>query len=372
MKRFGSSELRNIEQVIEAGRLSPFYQSPLGGSWVQAFENDFANYHVMPYAIAVNSGTSALFTALLALGIKRNDEVIVPPLTFVATASAVLMTGAKPVFCDVDEKTYNVDPKRLEECITDRTRVIIPVHLLGTPCRMSEIMRIASNYDLKIIEDCAQSLGASVGERLTGTFGDLSVFSFQETKVITTLGEGGMILTRIPYYAERCQAIRNHAEKYFKAPYLGYNFRMTEAQAAFGLAQMEKLNYFNTLQKNNAEYIIKHLPKGVNPPKINERDNPTFFIVGCTLSDELVSKRDIIIDELTKRGINKNQPGATVGKGYSELVCDLPLFKKYKADVPIARKLLSKFLWFDIHRWRTVEEVSRDVDVIIEVIDNIK
>lgn len=371
MRRFGDIEIQNIIKVVEEGKLSPFYQNPLGGEWVQAFEKDFAEYHVMPYAIAVSSGTTALHTSLLSLGVGEGDEVIVPPLTFVATVSAILMVGATPVFCDVEEETYNLDPEKLEECITEKTRVVIPVHLLGAPCDMNKIMKITSQYGLKVVEDCAQSLGAGIGERLTGTFGHLSTFSFQDTKTITTLGEGGMILTRISSYAECCRAIRNHAEKYFKAPYLGYNFRMTEAQAAFGLAQMMKVNYFNTLQRSNARYIIDHLPNGVNPPKYRERDTPTFFIVGCTLDDELVPKRDIIIEELTRREVNKNQPGATIGKGYSELVCDLPLFKKYKADVPVTRSLLQKFLWFDIHRWKDIKEVEKDMEIVNEVVNNV-
>lgn len=371
MKRFGDVEIHNVTKVIRSGKLSPFYQSPLGGGWVQTFEKNFAEYFVTPYAIAVSSGTAALHMSLLACGVKPGDEVIVPPLSFVATASAVLMAGATPVFCDVEEDTYNLDPKRLEECITDKTKAIIPVHLLGTPCNMDKIMKIATFHGLKVIEDCAQALGASIGEKLVGTFGHLSIFSFQETKSVTTLGEGGMVITRIPFYADRCRAFRNHAEKYFKAPFLGYNYRMTEVQAAFGLAQMAKLNLFNTIQKNNARYIIDHLPDGVNPPKFRKRDEPVFFIVGCTLDEDLVPKRDKIIEELTKRGVNKTQPGATIGKGYSELICDLPLFKKYKADVPVARSLLPRFLWFDIHRWRDTDEVARDMEIVREVVENI-
>ncbi len=373
MKRFGEGELLNVTSVIESGKLSPFYQSPLGGGWVQAFEKDFGEYHNSKNAIAVSSGTAALHISLLALGIGKGDEVIVPPLSFVATASAVLMAGAKPVFCDVDKETYNIDPKKIEKCITEKTKAIIPVHLLGNPCDMERIMKIAQDHGLFVIEDCAQSLGASINWKLVGTFGHMSIFSFQETKTITTLGEGGMILTYSPFFADKCRAIRNHAEKYFSSLFLGYNYRMTEAQAAFGLAQMNKLNHFNSIQKENAKYFLRKLPKGIKAQKVRDGCDSTYFIIGCTLEDdELLNNRDEIINRLVEKGIHKTQPGASVGKGYSELISDLPLFKKYKAEVPNAKKLLPKFLWFDIHRWKEPEKFKEDVEVVLEVLEEVR
>ena len=237
----GEEEKRAVMEVLDSGQLSTFSASRqgfLGGRKIQAFEAAFAEYHGIRHAIAVNSATSGLHAAVAACEVGPGDEVIVPPYTFTATATAVLHHNAIPVFVDVDPVTFCMDPAQLEKAITPRTKAVIPVHLLGHPADMDAILAIARRHHLKVIEDCAQAPGARYKGRLVGTMGDCGVFSFQETKNMVT-GEGGMVITNDPDLAERARMIRNHGEaviageprKYLTST-IGWNYRMTEVEAA--------------------------------------------------------------------------------------------------------------------------------------------
>ena len=243
----GEEEKRAVMEVLDSGQLSTFSASRqgfLGGRKIQAFEAAFAEYHGIRHAIAVNSATSGLHAAVAACEVGPGDEVIVPPYTFTATATAVLHHNAIPVFVDVDPVTFCMDPAQLEKAITPRTKAVIPVHLLGHPADMDAILAIARRHHLKVIEDCAQAPGARYKGRLVGTMGDCGVFSFQETKNMVT-GEGGMVITNDPDLAERARMIRNHGEaviageprKYLTST-IGWNYRMTEIEAAIGIFQL--------------------------------------------------------------------------------------------------------------------------------------
>lgn len=247
----GEREKEYLLKAVESNYLST------AGPFVPEFEERFANYLQTGYCVATQSGTAALHMALYELGIKAGDEVIVPALTFVATVNPVRYVGATPVFVDVDSTTWNMDPEKIEETITPRTRAIIPVHLYGNPCNMEEIMKIAGKYGLFVIEDATESLGALYRGRMTGTIGHIGCFSFNGNKIITT-GGGGMIAVKSKERAEHIRFLVNQArdktvEGYFH-PEIGFNYRMTNLEAALGLAQLERLPEF--LKKKRRFYQI--------------------------------------------------------------------------------------------------------------------
>lgn len=253
----GEEEKRAVLEVIDSKWLAQ-------GPRVEAFEEAWAAVCGVKYAVATSSGTTALQTAVLAHGIGSGDEVITTPFTFIASANCVLFAGARPVFVDIDERTYNVDPSRIEAAITPRTKAILPVHLFGYPCDMEPIMELAHRHGLVVIEDACQAHGASIKGRPVGSFGT-GCFSFYPTKNITT-AEGGMITTDDPELADRARLIRSHGQRqrYYHET-IGYNFRMTELQAAIGLVQLEKLEHFTTLRRQNAAYLSGRLRDVVTP-----------------------------------------------------------------------------------------------------------
>lgn len=213
------------------------------GKYITAFEAAFAEFCGVEHAIATNNGTTALHLAAVALGLKPGDEVIVPTLTYIATANAVTYCGGTPVLVDSEEHSLNLDPAKLEAAITSRTVGIIPVHLYGQPAAMGEIMRIARQHGLWVIEDAAEAHGASVGDRRVGTLGTCATFSFFGNKIVTT-GEGGMVTTDDADLASRLRLLRGQGmdpERRYWFPIVGFNYRMTNIQAALGLAQMESI-----------------------------------------------------------------------------------------------------------------------------------
>lgn len=233
----GAEELAEIEEVLRTGFLTT-------GPKVAEFEQMVAEWVGVKHAIAVSSGTAALHLALVALGVGHADEVLVPDLTFPATANAVLLAGARPVLCDIDPVTYCIDPVAAERLITPWTRVIMPVHQFGLAADMDSIMELARARRLAVVEDAAPALGATYGGRQVGTFGDLACFSLHPRKIITT-GEGGVLTTNRDDLADRVRQLRNHgmmrrdgAVDFVEA---GYNYRLSDIQAAVGVAQMRKL-----------------------------------------------------------------------------------------------------------------------------------
>lgn len=254
----GKIEKEYLDIAVESGYVST------AGPFVPKFEGRFAKYLEAEMAVSVQSGTAALHMALYELGIGNGDEVIVPALTFVATANPIMYIGAVPVFVDVDPKTWNIDPDAIEKCITKRTKAIIPVHLYGNPCNMDEIMRIARKYNLHVIEDATESLGARFRGKYTGTFGDFGCFSFNGNKIITT-GGGGMVIGSDQKRLEHIKFLVNQArdeERGYYHPEVGFNYRMTNIEAALGLAQMEKLEVF-LMKKREFNKIYKEELKSI-------------------------------------------------------------------------------------------------------------
>ena len=232
------NELKYVTECIATNWISS------QGKYVERFENQFAEYIGAKYAVTTSNGTSALHLALETLHVKNNDEVIVPTLTFVATANAVSYTGAKPVFVDSEMDTWNLSPDDIKKKITNKTKAIIPVHLYGQPAKMDEIMEISRENNLFVIEDAAEAHGAEYKGKKVGTIGDIGIFSFFGNKIITT-GEGGMIVTDNYDFYERARMLRDHGmsrEKRYWHSEIGFNYRMTNIQAAVGCAQLEKVD----------------------------------------------------------------------------------------------------------------------------------
>jgi len=252
--KFSEDEINAVIEVLKSGRLTM-----LVGEVTRKFEDEFAKVHGVKHAIAVSNGTVALHVALRALGIGPGDEVITSPFTFVASASSILHQNAIPIFADIDRETFNIDPASIEERITDKTKAIIAVHLCGHPAEMDEIMKIAREHNLAVIEDCAQAIGAKYKGKIVGSIGDINAFSFYLSKNITT-GEGGMVLTDDDELAEKAKLIRHHGEpEWYKYILLGYNYRMTELQAAIGLAQLKKLEKLNERRREIAKIYFDEL-----------------------------------------------------------------------------------------------------------------
>ena len=285
----GKEEIEAVTKVLQSGMLAQ-------GEVVEEFEDKFAAYIGTDYAIATNSGTSALHTALASVGINSGDEVITTAFSFFATASCVLMQNATPVFVDINPKTYNIDPSKIEAKLSERTRAIIPVHLYGQPCEMSEILKIAKEHNLVVIEDAAQAHGAEYKATKVGSIGDIGVFSFYSTKNIIT-GEGGMITTNNEEIAERARMIRNHGQtkRYFH-DCLGYNYRMTNIAAAIGLVQLKKIDMLNLKRMSNARYYSEQF--NLKKPYVSQNVKHVFHQYTIRLKD-----REKFIAHLERHGV---------------------------------------------------------------------
>lgn len=251
------NEIKYVTDAVTTGWISS------SGSYVSQFENAFSSYCNVKYGVAVCNGTVAIHLALAALGIGKGDEVIIPSFTMIATAFAVCYTGAKPVFVDADRETFNIDVSKIEEKITSHTKAIIPVHIFGNPCNMSEIVRIAKKYNLFIIEDAAEAHGAEYNGKKVGSFSDIASFSFFANKNLTT-GEGGMVITDNEEYYKRCKYFKNmcfpiDSPRVYSHENIGFNYRMSNLHAAIGLAQTEKADEYKEMRIYNANLYKKNL-----------------------------------------------------------------------------------------------------------------
>ncbi|MCL4456665.1 MAG: LegC family aminotransferase [Nitrospirae bacterium] len=261
----GEREKKYLNNAVDSGYVST------AGPFVKEFEERFSGYLGIKKAVSTQSGTAAIHVALHELGIGHGDEVIVPALTFIATVNPVMYVGARPVFVDVDLKTWNISPDEIRKNITKNTKAIIPVHLYGNPCYMDEIVQIASEHKLHVIEDATESLGAKYKGRLTGTFGDFGCFSFNGNKVITT-GGGGMVAGSNTERLDHIKFLVNQArdeERGYYHPEIGFNYRMTNIEAALGLSQMERLDDFLSKKKRFNERYRQGL-KGVRGVRFQE------------------------------------------------------------------------------------------------------
>ena len=284
------------------------------------FEKKFKQFTKSRYAIGVSNATAALYLSLKALGIKKNDEVIVPDLTFVATANVVLQVGATPVLVDIDDETLNISTESIIKNISRKTKAIIPVHLAGTPCDMQKIMKIARSNSLKVIEDCAHGIGTSYNKKHVGNFGNAGCFSFYPTKNLTTI-EGGMIITNDEKIADFIQLARNHGmsrslmSRYssgkpweYDIKDIGYNYRLDEIRSTLGISQLQKLTILNKKRLTAFLYYnkgLKNIPGLIVPNEKNFRDNSCHLYIIRITADAKIS-RDKLFYSLQKKGIGSS------------------------------------------------------------------
>ena len=286
----GREEIDAVVNVMNSGQLAQ-------GPRVKEFEKAFAEYIGVKYAIAVSSGTSALHLALLAHGIGTGDEVITTPFTFIASANSIMLTGAKPIFVDIDPVSYNLDPTQIEEKITARTKAILAVHLYGNPANLQAIQTIAERHNLVVIEDCAQAHGAAIKGKKVGSF-QTGAFSFYPTKNMMT-GEGGMITTDDEGVAERATLWREHgAPRRYYHTALGFNLRMTDLCAAIGLVQLGRLQEWNEARIRNAEYLSHHIHQ-FKTPVVSEGNCHVFH----QYTVRVPADRETVVQKLLERGV---------------------------------------------------------------------
>ena len=288
------------------------------GPKVKKFEEDFGAYKKVKHALAVNSCTAALHLAMRVIGLKKGDEVIIPTMTFAATANAVIHAGGTPVFADCRRDTMNIDPKDIERKITKKTKAIIPVHFAGRPCDMDAIMAIAKKYNLKVIEDCAHAIESEYHGKKTGTFGDVGCFSFYVTKNVVT-GEGGMAITNNDAYAAKIKTLTLHGMskdawkrfgdegyQHYQVTNPGYKYNMTDIQASLGIHQLKRIDQnWNRREEiwNRYNEAFKNLPV-FTPAPVEKNTRHAYHLYNFLLDlDKLDITRDRFLDEMTKRNI---------------------------------------------------------------------
>jgi perosamine synthetase len=296
------NEKKYVLECLETGWISSI------GRFINVFEEQFAAYCASEYAVACSNGTCALHLALAALGVGSGDEVIVPTLTYIASANAVTYCGARPVFVDSDERTMNIDPNLIERQITPRTKAIIAVHLYGHPADMDPILNIARRHRLAVVEDAAESHGASYKGRRTGSLADIATFSFYGNKIITT-GEGGMVTCSNRALEEKLRALRGQGmdprQRYW-FPIVGYNYRMTNIAAAIGVAQLEQIDQLLERRFDLASEYRKHLAPFEDLIRLPAQESwatHAFWAYTVVLRESVNSTRDEVMRRLSDDGI---------------------------------------------------------------------
>jgi len=316
-------EIDYVTDAIKSGWVSSL------GKYVDEFEKSFAKWLGVKYALAVSNGTAALHLALVALAVTNGDEVIIPDLTFVATANAVAYTGAKPIPVDIDSETWCIDPEAVRKAITVRTRAIIPVHLYGHPADMDAIQEIAEEHGLHVVEDAAEAHGAEYKGRRVGSLGTCGAFSFYGNKIITT-GEGGMITTNDESLYERAKYLRDHAmsrnRRYWHTE-IGYNYRITNIQAALGLAQLERIDELIFKKREIFGWYSESL-KGLKGVSLNPEmawAKNAFWMVCLVLGDDSSASRDRLMAELKEKGVDT--------RPFFYPVSQMPMYNKRKVNL---------------------------------------
>ena len=338
-------EISVVTDVLRNGVLTS--SANQGGKYVQIFEKSVSSFVKSKYTIAINSGTAALQAALYALDIGLGDEVLVPSFTFVATANAVVSTGAKPVFVDILKENFTMDPDDLQKKITKKTRAIIPVHLYGNVASIERLSEISKKYNLPIIEDAAQSLGSTYKRKHTGTFFDMGCFSMYPTKVMTS-GEGGFIVTNNKKLRDKLLMIRNHGMVYgYDTKIFGLNLRLSEINAAIATVQMKKLPKFLKIRKNNANLLSKLLSDlNVQLPQQQKNENVNWYLYTIT-----TKQRNFLVKKLNEKGINavSYYPTPIHKTPFYKLKTNLPITdwaSKHVVSLPIHPKVTKTHIEF--------------------------
>ena len=343
----GQEEIKAVEEVLKSGMLAQ-------GEAVKSFEDEFAAYLGVKNAIAVNNGTVALDLAIKALDLEPGSEIITPAFTFIATANCALYQGLRPVFADVDEKTFNIDPDDLQERITPRTKAVIGVHLYGQPFQISAVQEICQDRSIALVEDCAQAHGAEWKGKKVGSFGT-GCFSFYPTKNMTT-GEGGMITTDDDALAARLRLLRSHGDsgKYNHIT-LGYNYRMMNLQGALGRVQLRRLEEFTARRIANAGYLNDQIKAtGISTPFQMDGVRHVYHQYVVRVEDELHASRERLMEYLQAKGV-----GSAVH--YPKAVYQQPFYKDLgytDVSCPVAEDVSRRVMSLPVHPALSAEELQ--------------
>lgn len=356
---FNGNEKKYLMECIDTGWVSA------NGRFIKEFEQKFAEYCGTKYAIACCNGTVTLHLIMLGLGIQPGDEVIMPTLTYIATANAVRYCGATPVFVDSEEGTFNMDPKKLEEKITDRTKAIMPVHLYGLAANMEAIMEIADRHGIPVIEDAAEAHGAEIHGKRVGSFGLASSFSFFGNKIITC-GEGGAIVTNDEKLYERMKLLKGQAvspEKRYWHVDVGYNYRMTNMQAAIGLGQLENIDWHIAQRKRVADLYQKYLggfEKYVKLQEVPEGFKSVYWMSNVVLQDAVEKERDDVMKEMEACNIEMRPVF------YPMHI--MPPYYDADASYPVAEKIAARGISLPSHAMLQEEDVKYVCDCLKKII----
>jgi dTDP-4-amino-4,6-dideoxygalactose transaminase len=347
----GSEEKKAVAEVIDSGMIA-------FGPKTKEFEKKFAEYVDVKHAVATPSGTTALHLGLLSMDVGSGDEVILPSFSFIASANAVLFCGAKPVFCDVDKDTFNIDPLKVKELISEKTKAIMPVHLYGQAADMNPLLEIAETHGVSIIGDACQAHGAVYNGQTVGSFGDLECFSFYPTKNMTT-GEGGMVTTDEDILHEQLLSLRNHGRVQTQWGYehdrVGYNYRMTDLAAAIGLVQLQKLPKFIEKRRENAMFYDNHLHNVKTPVVLDESEH---VYHQYTIQYD---NRETLMERLKKEGIG-------FGIYYPKSLHQYPHLKPFAhSDLKNSEYLASVSLSLPVHPAIAEQDLETVVSVVNEV-----
>lgn len=352
----GARERELVLDAVDSGWVSSI------GKYIDQFEAVFARYCGADFALAVSNGTTGLHLALVSLGIGAGDEVIVPDLTFVATANAVAYTGAKPVLADIDPDTLCIDPASVESLITSRTKLIMPVHLYGHPADMDALTRVAQAHSIAVIEDAAEAHGAKYKGQRVGGLSQCGVFSFYGNKVITT-GEGGMLTTNDPKFYQRAKHLRDHAmsadRRYFHDE-CGFNYRMTNMQAALGVAQMERIDDFLKRREEIITWYQSSIltSETIRLNRVKNWANSAYWMVCLEVDGFDDVRRRAFMDGLKRRGIDS--------RPYFCTLSSMPMYRQIPQPVA-ARKAqtgLNLPSFFELTR-NDVERIGRAVNELL-------
>jgi len=353
----GEEEISAVRETLLSGQY-------ISGRRVEEFENEFAKYIGVKYAVGVSSCTAALYIAMEAIKVQEGDEVIVPPLSFFATVSSVLYHRAIPVFADIDLDDLCLSPESVTKYITSKTKAVIPVHLYGAAAKMDEFVSLADEYDIRILEDCAQAHGTEYRGKKVGGIGTAGTFSFFATKHMTT-GEGGMIATNDSEVAEVSRIIRNHGmsgrDQHVR---LGYNNRMTEIEAAMGLVQLGKLDQLNQKRINNSEYLIKKIKKlpWIQIPIPSNNVKHTYFWCPVMVKDSSGRSIEDLKDHLVKNKIDFR-------RRYKEPLYKQTVLKKIDPDysklyLPNVEKVVGAIIGLPNHPGLSQEQLDKIIEVL--------
>jgi perosamine synthetase len=335
-----------VIRVVQSGWVSSI------GEYIEAFEAGFARFCGTKHAIAVSNGTAALHLALVALGIGSGDEVVVPDLSFIATANAVLMSSATPVFADIEDETLCLSSASLERCISPRTRAVMPVHLYGHPADMAAINAVAERHGLIVIEDAAEAHGAAIGAKRVGSLGRCATFSFYGNKNLTT-GEGGMITTDDHALAERCRQLRDHSMSKMRRYWheeLGYNYRITNLQAALGCAQLERADELLGERRRICAWYHEELAnlRGVTLNRAANWATPSHWLACIEVEGLNDARRADLMQRLRVRGVDT--------RPYFYPMSDMPYMKT--ADTPVSHAVSARGLNLPTYLGLTREDVT--------------